>query len=145
MTPRPLDPATVQARLRGLEELLDAVDALAGVDGDRLRAEVLTRLAAERVLTQLVDLVVAVCSHLAGAQGGRVPTTYRESIEAVRAADVVDAELAASLSAAVGMRNLLVHHYGRVDLDIVAAALPEAGRDIAAFVRSVSSWLAERG
>ena len=142
MTPRPLDPATVHARLRSLEELLEALEVLGQVDGDRLRREVVTRLAAERVLTQLVDLVVAVCSHVTAAQGGRLPATYRGSLEAVRAAGVIDGDLAASLSAAVGMRDLLVHHYGRVDLDIVAAALPEAGRDIAAFVRSVSSWLA---
>ncbi len=143
MSPRSLDPATVHARLRNLEDLLEALELLGGVSGDQLRRDVVTRLAAERVLTQLVDLVVAVCSHLAAAQGARSPSTYREAVEETRAAGVIDAELAASLSAAVGVRNLLVHHDGRVDLDIVAAALPRAGRDITAFIGSVAAWLAD--
>ena len=79
MSPSSLDPATVQARLR-LEDLSEALEVLGGVSGDQLRRDVVTRLPAERVLTQPVDLV--------------------------------------------------------------AAALPQAGRDIAASTRSVAAWLA---
>lgn len=51
MTPRALDPATVHAKLRALEDLLDALSLIGEVSGDGLRREVLTRLAVERVLT----------------------------------------------------------------------------------------------
>ncbi len=67
MTPRPVDVASVQAKLRSLDELLGALRLVGEVDGARLGQDVLLRLAVERALTQAVDLVVAVCSHVVAA------------------------------------------------------------------------------
>lgn len=145
MTPPPLDPGTVHARLASVEELVAALRLVRGVDGDRLRADVLTRLAVERALTQAVDQLVAVCSHVVVAEGGRAPSTYREAVLSAADTGVLDAELARSLAAAVGLRNLLVHEYARADLDLVAAAVPAAERDLDGFVRQVAGWLRRRG
>ena len=64
MTPRPVDVASVQAKLRSLDELGSALRLVGEVDGARLEQDVLLRLAVERALTQAVDLIVAVCSHV---------------------------------------------------------------------------------
>lgn len=144
MTPRTLDPATVREKLQLLEELLGALGEVGDVSEDRLRADVVIRLAVERVLTQSVDLVVSVCSHVASAELQRVPTTYRAAITDAAAAGVIGDDLARSLVAAVGMRNVLVHEYARVDLALVAAAVPVAGADLTAFIRQVASWLTAR-
>ena len=64
MTPRPVDVASVQAELRSLDELGSALRLVGEVDGARLGQDVLLRLAVERALTQAVDLIVAVCSHV---------------------------------------------------------------------------------
>ncbi len=58
---------------------------------------------------------------------------------------LITAELAASMGAAAGMRNLLVYEYVRVDLALVAAAVPRARADVQQFVRQVSGWLVEHG
>ena len=72
MTPRRR--ASVQARLRSLHELLGALRLVEEVAADRLRQGLLLRLAVERALTQAVDLVVAVCSHVVAAETTTVPT-----------------------------------------------------------------------
>ncbi len=51
MTPRPLDVASVQAKLRSLDELGSALRLVGEVDGARLGQDVLLRLAVERALT----------------------------------------------------------------------------------------------
>lgn len=145
MTPRPLDVATVQAKLRLLDELLDVLRELGQVTGDRLRSDPIVRLALERVLTQGVDLVAAVCTHVVSAQGLRTASTYRAAVEDAAAAGFVDAGLATSLASAVGMRNLLVHEYAEVDLDLLAAAVPTAIGDFGAFVGQAARWISDHG
>ena len=143
MTPRPVDVASVQAKLRSLDELGSALRLVGEVDGARLEQDVLLRLAVERALTQTVDLVVAVCSHVVAAET-TVPTTYRDAVRAAAEHGLIGTDLARSLVAAVGLRNILVHEYARADLSIVAAAVPTAQRDLADFVRQVASWLQHR-
>lgn len=145
MTPRPLDPASLQAKLRSLDELVGALDLVGKVDGARLEHDVLLRLAVERALIQAVDQVVAVCSHVLAAEATTVPATYRDAVRRAGEHGLSTADLARSLVAAVGLRNILVHEYTRVDLSIVAAAVPVAQRDLAEFVRQVANWMQRRG
>jgi uncharacterized protein YutE (UPF0331/DUF86 family) len=144
VTPRPVDVASVQAKLRSLDELLGALRLVGDVDSARLEQDVLLRLAVERALTQAVDLIVAVCSHVVAAETTTVPTTYRDAVRAAAEHGLIGADLVTSLVAAVGLRNILVHEYARADLSIVAAAVPVAHRDLADFVRQVASWLQHR-
>ena len=141
MTPRKLDTGVVRARLGALQELVDALQVIGDVDGTRLRADVVVRLATERALTAAVDLVVSVCGHITASSAAIVPDTYREVIRLAGSTGVIDGPLAASLASAVGLRNVLVHEYVRADLDLVAAAVPRASRDLNAFVSQVSAWL----
>ena len=144
MTPRPLDPATTGEKLRLLEELVDALRSLSPVSGEQLRTDVVVRLAVERALTQAVDLVVSVCGHVLSAEDAPVPGTYREVVSRAAAGGLLEEELGGSLGRAVGVRNLLVHRDGRVDLDLVAAAVPTAVHDLASFITQVAGWLQER-
>ncbi|WP_158550733.1 DUF86 domain-containing protein [Geodermatophilus sp. TF02-6] len=144
MTPRPVDVASVQAKLRSIDELLGALRLVGEVDGVRLERDLLLRLAVERALTQAVDLTVAVCSHVLAAETTTAPTTYRDAVRAAAEHGVITAALAESLVAAVGLRNILVHEYARADLSIVAAAVPVAQRDLADVVRQVARWLQHR-
>lgn len=142
MAPRDLDPETVVARLAHLEELMDVLEGmgdLGDVSGDPVR-----RLAVERILTQSVDIVVDVSSHIAITQTGRSPTTYREAVERVARLDILAEEVGHDLARAVGMRNVLVHEYLAVDHEIVRAAAEAAPSLFGAFQRSVASWLTDR-
>jgi uncharacterized protein YutE (UPF0331/DUF86 family) len=66
MTPPTLDAEVIAARLRLLADTLADLSALRGVDAERLRAEPLTRAAAERLLQVAVDLAVDVNAHIIG-------------------------------------------------------------------------------
>ena len=144
MTPRPLDVATVQTKLRLIQDLLDDLAAAGQVTGDALRGDRLLRHALERVLTQLVDLAVQVNSHVVAAQLGRAPNSYRQSFHDAVEAGLLTEDLADRLAPAVGLRNILTHEYATVNVDHVAAAVPRACADVADYVRSVAQWLATR-
>lgn len=144
MTPRPLEPAVVQARLHLMKDLLDDLASLGDVDADRLRSDRLVLRAVERILTQLVDLAVSVNAHIATAVRGEPPATYRDSFDAVAELGILPPGLATALKPSTAMRNVLVHQYATVDLARVAAAVPLAAEQYGEYVRGVARWLVER-
>jgi uncharacterized protein YutE (UPF0331/DUF86 family) len=133
----------VQARLRFLDELLRDLEALGDVSGDRLTADRIVRHALERILTQLVETAVAINSHIAASLLGRSPTGYRDSFALAADAGAISEELAATLFPSAGLRNLLVHEYGAIDLSRVAAATPLARTTYREYVTSVARFVTD--
>jgi uncharacterized protein YutE (UPF0331/DUF86 family) len=138
VTPPPLDWRSLAAKQRRMRDLLDRLGELGPVDVERLRAEPLTALAVERILTLLVDLAFATNSHVAAARLGRAPESYATSFDAAAQAGLLDAELAAALRPSAGLRNVLVHAYIDVDQAAVARAVPLALEHYGAYVRRVT-------
>lgn len=139
-----LDQDTVVVRLGLMNDLLGDLESIGGVDASRLRSDRIARHAVERILTQLVELAVAINSHVVAAVSGSVPGTYRESFFAAADAAFISADLAERLAPSAGLRNVLTHEYVEVDLDLVAAAVETALVDYRAYVRAVAQALQHR-
>lgn len=142
MTPRDLSAAVIQRRLLLIEDLLRVGRGLGRVPRDRLDREPVTRLAVERILTQLVELATDANGHVAATVGDLRATDYRSTFEAVARIGVISTELAGELKSSAGLRNVLVHEYVNVDPDIVAASFERALVVYAEYSRRVSVWLA---
>ncbi len=137
-----VDPAIVQERLKLMHALLADLDLVGAVTPERLENERLTRHAIERIVTQLVDLAVAINSHIVAATKAEVPATYRESFTAVAKAGVITSELAAELAPSAGLRNILTHEYVTVDLEILARSIPLARDVYSRYVAAIAGYLA---
>lgn len=133
----------MHAKLRLMRELLDDLESLGEVPPARLERERLLRYAVERILTQLVDLAVAVNGHIATARLGEGAADYRGTFTLAARAGALPGELAASLAPSVGLRNLLTHEYAVIDLTLVAGSIPLAREGYRAYVRAVASFLTE--
>lgn len=141
MTPPPLDAAMVHAKLRAMRELLDDLDAAQPVDAGVLARDRMLRHGVERILTQLVELAAGINGHLAVSALGRGAATYRESFELVAQAGMLPRTLAERLMPSVGLRNVLVHEYAAVDLELVAAGVEIARVDYRAYVQEIAGGL----
>jgi uncharacterized protein YutE (UPF0331/DUF86 family) len=143
-TPAALNTESVQRRLVAINERLDELRQLGDVTVDRLTEDWLVRAAAERVLTQLVELAAQINTHVVTAFGNVPPAEYRESFAAAAKIGALTTGLAAKIGPSAGLRNILVHQYLDADLEIVATSVAEAITDYAAYVREVASWLTDR-
>lgn len=65
-------------------------------------------------------------------------------MEQLGAIGLLDVDTVTELVLAVGMRNILVHAYLTVDLDLVARAAQASPRLYSTFLRSVAQWLKGR-
>lgn len=141
MTPRPLSPAVVGARLDQMRRILRSLEAAGPIDRERLDAEDLTRAAVERFLQALVDLAVDINAHVAVAELDEAPLTSKTSFEYAARAGAIERSLANDLAGAAGLRNVLVHGYVDIDLDRVADAVPMALASFAEYVKQVATFL----
>lgn len=144
MTPPKLDVAACEEKLAFLDDLLADLERQGDPSGADLAADRDLRHVVERLLTLLVDISVGLNGALIRGRGSRRPTGYRESFDLAAEAGVISRELTERIRPSVGMRNLLTHEYGRIDLDQVAAAIPRARRDYADYVAQVRDFLEQQ-
>ncbi|WP_433799300.1 type VII toxin-antitoxin system HepT family RNase toxin [Actinomycetospora sp. CA-084318] len=141
MSPRRLDPSVVEIRLTTMSRLLDDLERFPIGD---LEHDARSRYAVERVLTQLVELATSVNEHVVGAVLHRTATSYRDSFLLAAECGLIDETLRDDLLPSIGMRNVLVHEYVRVDLRLVAAAVPLALDGYRRYVRAAAAFVADR-
>jgi uncharacterized protein YutE (UPF0331/DUF86 family) len=77
------------------------------------------RTAREVVILNLfiaLQEAIALATHWVADEGWNVPQSYGEAFAALADRDVLDRALAQRLRAASGLRNLIAHQYGAIDL-----------------------------
>lgn len=144
MTPRRFDPEVVHARLREIRTLLDDLASVGEVTVERLTEERITRYAVERILTQLVELAVAINGHLAAAFAGEAPVTYQASFRQAAQVGALPEDLAEQLAPSAGQRNVLVHRYLDIDPAAVAEGAAAALDGYRRYVEEVARFVADR-
>lgn len=141
MTPATSDRDVVHQRLRLVRELLDDLEAYRGRTGTDLTADRTSRYVVERLLTAMVEVAASVNSHLAASSLGRAPATYRESFLAAAQAGWITDDTAAALAPSAGLRNIVIHASGAIDLDLVADAIGPALDGYAQWIEQIAERL----
>jgi uncharacterized protein YutE (UPF0331/DUF86 family) len=139
--PLDIDGRLLRARLRRIRELLATVPALGRIDPPRLVDEPVTALAAERLLTLLVELAFVCNRDVAVGALGRAPRSYPESFELAAEAGLISVGLAEQLRPSALLHEVLV-------LDAspgqVAMAVPRAPALFGEYAAQAGAFVAER-
>ncbi|MYN66454.1 MAG: DUF86 domain-containing protein [Acidobacteria bacterium] len=142
MTPGHIDREVVDRHLIALRQALAALRRHAGVSPQLLRADSDLRWIIERGLQLCAQNALDIASHIASATG-LDPATYGSAIDCLVEANVLPAPFGERFRAIAGFRNVLVHGYLDVDLDLVAKLLGESLDDFEEFAGHVEHWLGE--
>ncbi|CUS04068.2 conserved protein of unknown function [Candidatus Promineifilum breve] len=79
-----------------------------------------------RACEQAIDLA----NHVIKTRKLGIPTSSGESFDLLAVEKVIDSELNAKLQKMVGFRNAIVHHYQRMDLEIVRSVIAVGLNDL---------------
>ena len=134
-----VDPESVDSRLERLSELLAELERIRAGGRAAYDAAFRDRLAAQHAIQLAIQICVDIGAHLIAELRLRMPDDYKGVFAALREPLGLSPELVEGLSAAAGLRNVLVHAYLDVDDDKVWEALEHLDdlRDFAAAVRRV--------
>lgn len=95
--------------------------------------KVVTKRACERLLQIAIETVIDVCSIMVAGLRLGLPSDEEDLFEKLEAAKIIPPETKEILKRMKGMRNILVHEYGRVNDRIVYEALTQRLRDFDTF------------
>lgn len=142
MTPGRADRRVLDRHLIALRAAVAALRRHAGASAETLRADSDLRWAVERGLQLCAQNALDIASHI-GSAAGFDPATYSSSIECLVRAGVLPPAFGEGFQSVAGFRNVLVHGYLDVDLDILATVLARHLDDFDEFARHVERWLAD--
>lgn len=96
----------------------------------------------ERLLQLLVEVATDILAHEL-ARLGVVPASYRDAARKAAEEGLLPEELGVSLERAAGLRNVLVHLYEDLDMEILAASVEPALKDFGEFLKLFQERLEE--
>lgn len=109
---------------------------------EKLKTDRDTRNMVLHAMLVAIQSSIDVANHLIAEKNLRKPSTYREAFEILAEENVISVELADELADLAGFRNMLVHIYWRLDMDVIHEILQRDHRHLEAFSSQVKKMLA---
>ena len=127
----------VESLIRAIHERLGLLDmyrtpALAGWRDDPLRVA-----AAEHLLQTAIQAAIDICCHMLADKGLGAGDSYAATLRQWAQTFDCPPQLAAALARMAGLRNLLVHEYGRIDVTQLESVIAAHLDDFRSFIAMV--------
>lgn len=92
-----------------------------------------------------VEMVINIAEHLVSGLNLGMPEYARDLFPLLAKENIISEDLAEKLGKAVGLRNVLVHLYLQVDLDVLADSATVGLDDLREFVKNINEFLEKQG
>ena len=88
-------------------------------------------------LQMAIQNCIDIAAHIVSEEGYGIPGSANEMFYLLEENNILERALTEKMVSAVGLRNLIVHEYGKVDLKKVYRVAKEDIRDLTAFIKSI--------
>ena len=88
-------------------------------------------------LQMAIQNCIDIAAHIVSEEGYGIPGSANEMFYLLEENNILERALTEKMVSAVGLRNLIVHEYGKVDLQKVYLVAKNDIRDLTAFIKSI--------
>lgn len=129
----------IEEKISEIGQFLEELSAIAPATIGDYKSDLMRRAACERYVEKIVEAVTDVAFLTIKAKKFRIPEDDADAFTILLENKVINDALAKKLRHAKGMKNIIAHQYGRIDDEIVFAAInEELDKDVREFIRVVS-------
>jgi uncharacterized protein YutE (UPF0331/DUF86 family) len=136
-----VDKTLILRKLAELEEYLGQVKEYANITVDRYSKDWKAQRIVERTLQMMIEICADVAGHIISDKGYRVPATYADTFRVLYENDMLNEELFETMEKIAKFRNIIVHHYDKVDAEVVAGILKKDLKDFSAYKDAIINIL----
>jgi len=136
-----VDKALILRKLAELEEYLGQVKEYASITVDRYSKDWKAQRIVERTLQMMIEICTDVAGHIISDKGYRVPATYADTFRVLYENDMLNKGLFETMEKIAKFRNIIVHHYGKIDAEIVVGIIKKDLNDFSAFKDAIINIL----
>ncbi|MEM3398051.1 MAG: DUF86 domain-containing protein [Nitrososphaerota archaeon] len=136
-----IDKNLVVAKLSKLREYIGFLKELQAVSREDLVRDFKIRGAIERYLQVSIECMIDVGNEIISSLQLQRPERYRDIPYILAKAGIIPKDYAETMASMIGFRNLLVHDYASINLDLVYEFLQTKLSDLNAFIKYIAKWL----
>lgn len=133
--------AAIGRRLLVLRDALQCLERSGAGEAERLATDLTLRAATERWLQVAIEACIDVAQHVCVDREWTPPVSARGAFATLAAHGLIDGPLARRLGQAAGLRNLLVHDYADVQVELLARVVREDLDDLRIFAQTAAAWI----
>jgi uncharacterized protein YutE (UPF0331/DUF86 family) len=140
-----VDSILVLRKLSEMEQYLQQIREFAGLSLDEYSSDWKTQRIVERTLHLMIELCIDIANHFISDKGLRVPVSYSDSFRVLEESGLISSSTYEVMSKMAKFRNIVVHHYEKVDASIVITILRRHLDDFLLFQDAILKQLAGAG
>ena len=95
----------------------------------------------ERTLQMMLETCVDIAGHIISDKGYRIPKSYGDTFRVLYEEKILNSKQVSALEKMAKFRNIVVHHYDKVDAEIVVGILRKDLNDFVDFRNVIVSFL----
>lgn len=118
-----VDKLLVHRKFAEVEGYLDHLKEFSNITREKYAGDWKTQRIVERTLQIIIEVCVDIANHIISDRRYRVPTSYADTFKVLGEEGVLDPKLSTVMERMSRFRNILVHHYSRVDESTVVDIL----------------------
>lgn len=133
------DPDIIYAKVGNIQNCLHRIGQVTNLDPDTLD-EFDTQDIFVLNLQRAVQAAIDLAAHVVASEELGLPDNLRANFTLLEHADILDPPLASKMEAMVGFRNIAVHNYQKLNIDILRAILQNNLGDLEDFYRVILNY-----
>lgn len=126
-----VDEALILRKLSELDEYYSQIKGYEDTTVDQYCGDWKIQRIIERTLQMMIETCVDIAGHIIADKEFRIPKSYADTFKVFREEKILNNKLAAVMGKMAKFRNIVVHHYDKVDAEIVVGILKN---DLADFI-----------
>ena len=126
-----VDEALILRKLAELDQYYSQLNEYKNTTADQYSDDWKIQRIIERTLQMMIETCADIAGHIIADKGFRIPKSYADTFKVLQEEKILDKKLYAVMEKIAKFRNIVVHHYDKVDAEIVTAILK---KDLADFI-----------
>ncbi len=135
--------AVVDMRLKELDTVVSQLNKYRNMKPDTMKQDLEKRWVIERGIEAGAQLILEIADHILSNQFGYYSETYEDSLKGLLEKGVISEELYSQIKGLGSLRNILVHQYVQIDLNIVFNSFHKSLKVFPLFTQEIMDWMDE--
>jgi len=136
-----VDERLVLRKLSELEEYTSQIESFRSISVIDYKSDWKSQRIIERTLQMMIETCVDIAGHIISDKKYRIPESYADAFIVLRENGIVGADTCRTMEKIAKFRNIIVHHYDRVDAEIIVGILRKRLEDFDRYKDAIVNWL----
>lgn len=137
----PIDKTFILKKLEDIQTYIEELEELYTSPREEVVKNYEKLHTAERLLQLIVDTMIDINNHIIKELSLNPADDFQSTFKTLAQSNVISEDLAQKIAPVVGLRNLIVHRYERLDKDLFVDTLKKEQKDFKNFTKEIYEYL----